>query len=412
MLDTIILEISIFALLNIISKYGLQLSFFKRGPGLMMEELVINPEEIEENQPLISNKVSGKLFRFLLVNAILFGSVYWYKNKVHYDEIAFHEIENEKIFAIYLTKLERYERSQQTHMVSNRNNSSFDSTNLLISRKDILNGGVPKGGIAALTYPLMIPHGKVNYLREDDEIAGLNIDGDAQAFPLRILNYHEVINTKIGNQSVAITYCPLCKSLMVYDRIKNDKEITFRISGLLYNSNVLFYSQEGQGDPLYSQIMNKQVSGEKSGSKMKILPVELTTWKSWKKRHPNTTVMSAATGHLKKYHVDPYSQYFNNDRLMFPVNKLDDRLPHKSLVLGVWSGDIYRAFPLKEFEKEGKSKEIKITINNRDVTIAYDHEAKSLRVNKADKNVNWMYSFWFAWYSFHPETELYSLTGE
>jgi Protein of unknown function (DUF3179) len=378
----------------------------------MMEEIELSSVDEFEQGRLAINKIFAKLFRFLLVNAILFGSVYWYKNKIHYDEIAFHQNEKDKVLAAYVTKLEKEARKEQAIKGGRRDNFAFDSTNLLISRIDIYYGGIPKNGIEALVNPPMVSPLKAHYLRDDDEIAGLTIDGESHAFPLRILNYHEVINTKIGNQSVAITYCPLCKSLMAYDRIKNDKELTFWVSGRLYNSNVLFYTQGLRDDPLYSQIMNKQISGEHSGSKMKILPVELTSWKNWKKRYPETKVLSARTGHSKKYYVDPYSEYFNTDRLMFPVMEQDGRLPLKSLVLGIWSGDIYRAFPLKEFEKEGKSKEIKVTINNRNVTIYYDHDSKSLRVNKADKDVSWMYSFWFAWYAFHPETELYSLAGE
>ena len=384
-----------------------------------MEEIELSSVDEFEQDRLAINKAISKLIRYLVIITILLGGIYWYKDKVQFDEIAFHQREKDLVFAAYLNKVDGLPRKETPKEIPVNSKETpvkkvsakkleFDFTNLAIPRKDMLSGGVPKNKIPALINPKMLSASEDTYINDDDEVAGLSIDGEAHAFPLRILNYHEAVNTKVGNHSVAITYCPLCKSLVAYDRIHNDQELTFRISGQLFNSNVLLYTEGQKDDPLYSQMMNTQISGENSGNKLKIIPIELTSWKSWKKRYPDTKVMSAKSKFYRNYTVNPYYTYFLTEKLMFPIKKHDDRHPRKAIVLGLWSGDTFQAYPVREFVMDAKSKEINVTINNKNVTIYYDNDAKSLRVVKADKGVEWMYSFWFAWYAFHPETELYS----
>lgn len=286
--------------------------------------------------------------------------------------------------------------------------NDFDLKNATIPEAEILGGGPPKDGIPAITRPRLIAGGKASYLKKSDRVIGVVIDGQARAYPLRILNYHEAVNDRIGRISFAVTYCPLCDSVAVFDRRGPDGELEFGISGLLYNSNVLLYDRrKKQTESLWSQVMAQGVSGPGAKQQLKSMPVELTTWDDWLARHPGSEVLSSRTGHQRDYSRSPYGNYFKSDQLMFPVSKTDKRLRNKVPVLGVWTDRAARAYPVTEFQKPGVSHEINQELDGRKFRLVYSPQAKSLRVVKADKELHVMYAFWFAWYAFHPDTELY-----
>ena len=127
----------------------------------------------------------------------------------------------------------------------------------------------------------------------------------------------------------------------------------------------------------------------------------------WSTRHPQTLVLSADTGHSRNYRRNPYEQYFTHPELKFPVSPTSDRLPVKSRVLGVWIGEsAAKAYPLSVFNDERT--ELQDEIDGHYLTLAYNPEAQSVRVVEAEEGIEWMYSLWFAWYAFHPDTEIYS----
>ena len=169
---------------------------------------------------------------------------------------------------------------------------------------------------------------------------GLQIGDEVRAYPLNILVWHEAVNDRLADTPVAVTYCPLCQSVAAFDRTRGEAEVEFGVSGLLYNSNVLFYDRnEDEGSQsLFSQLRGEGVSGQLRDQSLKQLPVELTTWRDWKSRHPRTKVLSLETGHRRAYDRPAYAEYFATDRLMFPAKPLDDRYPNKTLVLGMQVG--------------------------------------------------------------------------
>jgi hypothetical protein len=138
---------------------------------------------------------------------------------------------------------------------------------------------------------------------------------------------------------------------------------------------------------------------------LKALPVELTTWGDWLGRYPDTLVLSPQTGHARDYGRDPYAGYFQRPDLMFPARPLSDRLPTKERVLGVWTDGASRAYPVSAFGRGPKR--IVEKIGSKRVVIEYVPAAETLRVLEADEGVEWMYSLWFAWHAFRPETEVF-----
>ncbi|TWU24319.1 hypothetical protein Pla52o_22460 [Novipirellula galeiformis] len=284
---------------------------------------------------------------------------------------------------------------------------AFDLRGLTVPAAEIQSGGPPKDGIPALTNPAMVTGGNATYLRPSDRVIGVFADSQARAYPLRILNYHEIVNDRIGQLPIAVTYCPLCDSAAVFDRRTPLGEREFGVSGLLYNSNVLMYDRGGQSESLWSQVKTQGISGPAADKSLRAVPLELTTWKDWLTRYPNTQVLSEQTGHRRDYGRSPYAGYFTNPQLMFPVQPVSNALPTKTPVLGVWTDDgTARAYPLSAFGNADST--LQDTVGGKNVTIAFHREANRLRVVEADEGLHWMYSLWFAWYAFHPDTSISS----
>ncbi|WP_417737104.1 DUF3179 domain-containing protein [Rosistilla oblonga] len=281
----------------------------------------------------------------------------------------------------------------------------FDLRQATIPVQEIRSGGPPKDGIPSLSNPRMVSAAEATYLRANDRVIGVVSGRETRAYPLAILNYHEIINDRIGELPIAVTYCPLCDSAVVFDRRTPLGELEFGVSGLLYNSNVLMYDRSDT-ESLWSQLKGEGVSGPGARMKLTVLPMELTTWAAWKNRNPKTTVLSHETGHRRNYQGSPYTRYFNQPNLMFPVKPISNSLPLKESVLGVWDDANAIAIPISAFG--GKSVEIEKSLGSRKFTVAFDVEDQTIRVIKADAGIQWMNTFWFAWYAFRPETEIAS----
>ena len=280
--------------------------------------------------------------------------------------------------------------------------NGFDISNSIVPKDEILRGGPPKDGIPAILNPKFQTSDEAKWLKEDDLVAGLSINGKGRAYPLKILVWHELVNDTIDNRAVLITYCPLCGSIIVFSRRIGDKELTFGVSGLLYQSDVLFYDH--QTESLWSQLLMKSISGKYVNREIEILPYTFSTWKEWRDKYPDTMVLSRDTGHIRNYSADPYVSYYNSDSLMFPVKIKSDKLHPKEKILVVISDDGSKAYPLKSLKGKEELRDkidgeaIVIRIINDELFEVYD--------DKGSMKESFI-SYWFAWYAFKPDTELY-----
>lgn len=199
---------------------------------------------------------------------------------------------------------------------------------------EVVWGGVPQDGIPPLRNPEMIESHQENYLSNNDVVFGVYIDGEARAYPKRILAWHEFFTDRIGGVDIAGVYCTLCGTVIAYDTEYDGVKHKLGTSGFLYRSNKLMYDEATQS--LWSTIKGRPVIGPliDQDITLKSYPVVTTTWENWKKRHPQTLVLSQHTGHDRNYGEGvAYRQYFATDRLMFPVPKQDSRLKNKDEVL-------------------------------------------------------------------------------
>ena len=221
--------------------------------------------------------------------------------------------------------------------------NGFDISNSLIPKDDILSGGPPKDGIPAILHPKFEEANEAKWLNDDDLVSGFTYNGVKRAYPLRILVWHEAVNDRIGDLPFLVSYCPLCGSTLIFNREIGGKEYKFGISGLLYQSDVLFYDRETQS--LWSQLEMKSVSGKMAGTDFIVLPSTLATWKEWREKYPDTLVLSRDTGFFRNYDRQPYSGYEESSTIMFPIKNKNNKFHPKEKVLVVFSGNRAKAYP-------------------------------------------------------------------
>jgi hypothetical protein len=281
----------------------------------------------------------------------------------------------------------------------------FDLTNLTIPQDHLLRGGPPKDGIPALTDPKTVRASRADFLQPDDRIVAVTMNEESRAYPIRMLNWHEIVNDTLGGQAIAVVYCPLCDSVTVVDREIEGDTLEFGVSGMLYQSNVLMYDR--QHDALWSQIMLEAISGPFAGQSLRHYPGwAITTFDQWKREHPNGTVVTFETGHQRNYDRNPYHDYMVSEQLYFPVKHDDDRLAQKDRVIGVRYRDIVRAYPVHAVHHAPDGRLID-DIAGSELIIEADSDTGHTAIVQAPAGAQTIHTFWFSWAATHPETEIY-----
>ena len=267
-------------------------------------------------------------------------------------------------------------------------------------------GGPPRDGIPALTSPDTVPAGKVDFLDPDDRVLGVVVGETAKAYPIKILNWHEIVNDSIGSQHYVVSYCPLCGSGMVFaTNVGDSAALNFGVSGLLYNSDVLLYDR--QTASLWSQLEGKAISGQLKGTPLPQLPALNTTWREWKARYPDSLVMDPNTGYRRDYDRNPHRGYEKSRRLYFKVNHQAPPTYHpKEQVLGIDIDGTYKAYPFEELSRAGKA-QLSDTVAGRKITIFWNESERSAYAMQGDKVIPSTVAYWFAWFTFHPKTGLF-----
>jgi hypothetical protein len=283
---------------------------------------------------------------------------------------------------------------------------------------DLVAIGSEPGVIHALDGPNMIPAGEVDeinhrergsYLVDDDQIVGIEINGDVRAYPIRILQWHEVVNDTVGGRPVAVTYNGLCDSAVVFDRTLDDETIAFDVSGLLYNSNLLMYDRRrdgGQGgESLWSQIGGRAVTGTASGLELSILPCAVVSWSQWRQKHPDTIVL-APNPHPQRerfYDRDAYGSYQSSDVLKFPVRPLpprDGRALKERIIAVLPPGAAAQVFSIDELVQRGNGGAVELDMGNTMLIAEVFEEPPAVIVrDAAGEPLPVIYSYWFSWYS-------------
>jgi hypothetical protein len=301
------------------------------------------------------------------------------------------------LIAVSIPVIIPYVRSAQPY-------NGFNIENALIPIEQIHQGGPPRDGIPAIDNPKFDSSADADYLQGDDRVLGLSLNGITKAYPIKILNHHEIVNDSFGERKVLVTFCPLCGTGIAFEPKANGEFLQFGVSCLLYNSDMLLYDRKTKS--LWSQIMGKAISGPYRGTLLDTLQITHTTWVDWRKRHPATTVLSTRTGYRRNYQQSPYGDYTSNNDVYFPVNHRSRRYHPKERVIGIEVSGKFRAYPFSELSKT--SGHIKERFNGVPVSIVFDKTNGSGHAKSNNKALQQMTVFWFAWYAFHPETSVYT----
>ena len=301
----------------------------------------------------------------------------------------------------------------------------FDDENAQVDWRLVTFGGVladrrPFGSdetcqcIAALDDPPAEPADQIDWLVDGDPVIGLVVNGEARAYPLHIMEQHELVNDVLGGERISLAYCTLCGSGQAYrldalpTRFKppDGEAAVLRTSGLLYRSNKLMFD-------LTSRSLVETFTGEawtgpwhEDGIVLEQLPTVTSQWGAWQADHPTTTLMTGRNGTGADYPLDPLGQRDDGGPI-FPVGEIDPRLFPQTQVVGVTTADgDHLAFPVLDArtELEGEASveldEVRLSLDGSGLR-ATDRDGRELVVHQA---------YWFAWSQFHPDTQLWAPT--
>ncbi|MGE5235263.1 MAG: DUF3179 domain-containing (seleno)protein [Acidobacteriota bacterium] len=289
----------------------------------------------------------------------------------------------------------------------------------LVPVSRIVGGGMPKDGLHALSAPGVWTRAQVDsaarerrsrYLVPSDRVVGVEIDGVARAYPLRVLVWHEVANDTVAGRPIVVTYNPLCDSAAVFDRKIGGETLTFGVSGLLYNSNLLMYDvrPHTRQESLWSQLLMRAVAGPAvgGGSSLRPLACTVVTWRAWCSAHPETGVVAPDPRLSSRYQQDPYANYFGSDLLRFPVSPLPPvgSLARKTPLVVIdrngeffaysWPALARRAGERGRWETQLGGQTIRFIIGDHPPTVTVQALTGPQPVA--------IYASYFAWYAMHP----------
>ncbi|MYE27302.1 MAG: DUF3179 domain-containing protein [Chloroflexi bacterium] len=342
-------------------------------------------------------------------------------------------------------------------------NWSTDFCNSQVDFSEILVGNPTKNGIPSVSDPAMESvEEAANWLSVRSPVIALEIDGEARAYPLAILMWHEIANDEIAGRPVAVTFCPLCNSSVTFDRRVNGSVLDFGVSGLLRNSDLIMYDR--QSETWWQQLTGEGLVGEYAGVLLELVPSQVIGFGRFAERYPEGLVMSRETGYNRQYGINPYSNYDSRAGRPFLFRgeidqRLDSAVDH---VLAAIIGESAKAYP---FEILRERRVINDSIGDRPIVVffqsgvasalgdsvidnardiggagmyeaSFDGELLQFAANAdgtfidaqtqstwnafgeaidgelAGNQLNWVHAFphfWFAWAAFHPDTEVYGL---
>jgi Protein of unknown function (DUF3179) len=227
----------------------------------------------------------------------------------------------------------------------------FDLAGFAGNRDLLVAGGLPKDGQPAMVDPDHYTIAEVDKIDDKvfkfqqliidyDLVIGVVIHGEARAYPIRILNWHEIVNDTLGGVPIAVTFSPVSRGAVVFDRRVAGRTLRFAYSGLFYNHALLMYDAQnvkkgsdpvltfGDGEAdfakesLWSQMKFRAIAGPMAGKKLTVLPCELTRWKDWREAHPDTTLLQGDPLYTTRYTRLPYSDQIAAGEQLYPVQPL------------------------------------------------------------------------------------------
>lgn len=294
-----------------------------------------------------------------------------------------------------------------------------DFSKRVVPLGEFLSGGPPKDGIPAVDEPKFVSVPEANeFLERKEPVIELVLDGEARAYPIQILIWHEIANDEVGGVPVAVTFCPLCNTAIVFDRRVDGEATTFGTTGKLRHSDLVMYDRATES--WWQQFGGQALVGARAGMKLEQLPARMIAWGEFARRHPDGRVLSRDTGHSRPYGQNPYAGYDDVDSPpIFPVAGADDgRLPPKERVVYLERGKDAVAVPFSALQRE---KEIRVEVGGAEFlvrwqagtsssldadTVAGGRDVGSVEVLRGGKPAEFSEPFWFTVAAFRPDVRI------
>lgn len=280
----------------------------------------------------------------------------------------------------------------------------------------------PRDAIPPIRRPRFDFPAEAAWLPDDDPVLAFAPGGDARAYPIRILDRHEIVNDTVGGIPVAVTYCPLCDSAAAWRRDvegapgRASRSFTFGCSGYLLDGDVVLYDEETE--TFWQQLTGRAIVGPLTGRSLSAVPILRTTWGAWKKAHPKTTVLSWKTEYewpFDDYASEAYPEYRRSSAPERPGARpgepgyVDPRLPAKAVVFGIVHGDDALAVPADALARVHSAYET--TVGGARFRFDPEPDLATWRAERLAPDGSWeavpaMRCYWFAWIAFHPATRV------
>jgi hypothetical protein len=288
----------------------------------------------------------------------------------------------------------------------------------LVPLEEFESGGPPKDGIPAIDTPRYTSASKVDFLDDREPVILLTVDGESRAYPLQILTWHEIVNTRIGDTPVAVTFCPLCNTAIAFDRRLDGVVLDFGTTGKLRDSDLVMYDR--QTESWWQQFGGEALVGELAGRTLRQLPARIVSWRAFRRMHPSGLVLNRDTGHAREYGRNPYAGYDDvASTPIFPARHADDdRLLPKQRVVYVEVGTQAFAVPFIVLTArraiELETGEGTLVVRWRPgvasaldaSSIASARDIGAARVQLDGKPIPFSEPFWFAVAAFRPDVEI------
>ena len=287
--------------------------------------------------------------------------------------------------------------------------SDTDFSKHSVAWKEIRSGGPPKDGIPPIDDPVFVPVSEETELAATEPVVGLTLNGDARAYPLRILTWHEIVNDEVGGVPVTVTYCPLCNSAIVFDRRVGDRVLDFGTTGKLRNSDLVMYDRATES--WWQQFLGEAIVGEMTGTRLVAIPARLESWSRFAARHPDGQVLVPNNPGMRDYGRNPYFGYDSAKAPFLYDGELPAEVPAMARVVVVGE----EAWTLELLRRQGRLEAGDLVLtweagqnsalddpqiaNGRDV----GNVAVQRRVGEELQDEVYDVTFAFVFHAFHPD---------
>ena len=285
-----------------------------------------------------------------------------------------------------------------------------DGVKHLIPLDQIVSGTVGKDVIPSIDNPKFDSvFAADTYLGDDGYGIDVEVAGEHRFYPYQILVWHEIVNEEFNGALLAITYCPLCFTGIVFDRSVGNTTHEFGVSGKLFDNNLLMYDRETES--YWSQARGQAVVGDLTGTELEQYPSRIMSWGDWKEQYPDGLVLNRQTGAIRDYTYFPYGNYQNNQAIYFPLSHIDGRLASKEIVFGLEIDGESVAYVESEIRAV---EQIEDWLGGRPVVVLYDESQRAIVAYDAETEDDLVLqpTYWFSWVATYPATEVWGEESE